>query len=79
MKWWGYLLCVALVVASFPLSIALSRQAVRKGNTAGAAMMIGMAFMTVYDPKTAAAIEMIQTRREIGDVEEDAAGGEALA
>lgn len=75
MKWWGYVLCAALVIAAFPLSIALSRQAVRKGNLAGVTMMVGMAFMTVADPKMAAALEMIQQRREIGDTEEEAVGG----
>lgn len=72
MKWWGYLLCVALVLASFPLSMAFSKQAVRKGNAGGAVMMVGLVFFSVADPKTAAAIEMIQKRRELGDIEEDA-------
>ncbi|KRA80341.1 hypothetical protein [Altererythrobacter sp. Root672] len=75
----GIPLCVVLVLASFPLSIAFSRQSVRKGNAAGVSLMVGMAFMTVYDPKMAEALEVIQTRREIGDVEEDAAGGVPLA
>lgn len=67
-----WLAAVAIVLASFPLSMALSKQAVRKGNMAGATMMVGLAFFTVADPKLAAAIEVIENRREIGDFEEDA-------
>ena len=74
MKWWVYVLAVALVVASFPLSMAFSRQAVRKGNAGGVVMMVGLAFVTVADPKIAAALEKIENRRELGEVEEDAEG-----
>ena len=74
MQWWVYVLAVALVVASFPLSMAFSRQAVRKGNAGGVVMMVGLAFVTVADPKIAAALEQIENRRELGEVEEDAEG-----
>ena len=74
MKWWVYVLAVTLVLASFPLSMALSRQAVRKGNAGGVVMMVGLAFAAVADPKIAAAIEQIENRRELGEVEEDAEG-----
>jgi hypothetical protein len=74
MKGYVWLLAVALVIASFPLSMAFSKQAVRKGNMAGATMMVGLAFFTVADPKLVAALEVIGSRREIGDFEQDAIG-----
>lgn len=74
MKWWVWAMAAVMIVASFPLSTALSKKAVRKGNAGGAVMMAGLAFFPVADPKTAAAIEMIRRRRELGDVEEDADG-----
>ena len=65
MKWMIWVLAVLIVVASFPLAIAA--KPVRKGNAAGATMIIGLALITVADPKTAAAIELIQRRKEIGE------------
>lgn len=75
MKWYVYLLAAALVLASFPLSMAFSTRATRKGHVAGVTMIVGMAFLTVVDPRAAAAIEMIGNRREVGDSEGDAVGG----
>lgn len=74
MKWWGYFLCGVLVLAAFPLSMALTGHTQRKGNLGGAVMMAGLAFMTVADPKVAAAIEQIDKRRDLGDTEQDAIG-----
>ena len=67
MKWMIWLLAVLIVVASFPLAIAA--KPVRKGNAAGVTMVIGLALITVMDPKTAAAIELIERRKEIGEAE----------
>ena len=74
MKGWIWVIAVLLVVASFPLSMTFSSHATRKGNAAGVTMMVGLAFITVMDPKMAAALEIIETRREIGDFAEDAVG-----
>ena len=41
-------------------------KAKRKGRVGGAAMMIGMFFATLFDPKKAAAIVHIDTQRRIG-------------
>ncbi|MGY2734384.1 hypothetical protein [Sphingomonas sp. UYP23] len=38
----------------------------RKGRVGGAAMMIGMFFATLFDPKKGAAIVHIDTQRRIG-------------
>jgi hypothetical protein len=67
MKWSVWLLAVVIVVASFPLAIAA--KPVRKGNVAGVSMVIGLALMTVMDPKTAALIELVERRKEIGEEE----------
>ena len=67
MKWMLWVLAALIFVASFPLAIAA--KPVRKGNAAGMTMIIGLALMTVMDPKTAAAIELIQRRKEIGEEE----------
>jgi len=69
MKWLVWVLAIAIVAASFPLAISCSKQSVRKGNMAGASMIVGMAFMTIFDPKSAQAIEIIRSRKEIGDFE----------
>ncbi|HWK43047.1 MAG TPA: hypothetical protein VNR60_14090 [Croceibacterium sp.] len=74
MKWWGYALCIMGVIASLPLSIAFSKTVTRKGDAAGVTMMVGLALITVTDPKTAVALEQIDKRRELGDVEQDAEG-----
>ena len=44
----------------------MSNAAKRKGRVGGAAMMIGMFFATLFDPKKAAAIVQIDTQRRIG-------------
>ena len=67
MKWMIWVLAVLIVVASFPLAIAA--KPVRKGNAAGVTMVIGLALITIMDPKTAAAIELIERRKEIGEAE----------
>ncbi|WP_010184243.1 hypothetical protein [Sphingomonas sp. PAMC 26605] len=41
-------------------------KAKRKGRVGGAAMMIGMFFATLFDPKKAAAVVQIDTQRRIG-------------
>ncbi|MBP2278756.1 MULTISPECIES: hypothetical protein [Sphingomonas] len=41
-------------------------KAKRKGRIGGAAMMIGMFFATLFDPKKAAAVVQIDTQRRIG-------------
>lgn len=41
-------------------------KAKRKGRVGGAALMIGMFFATLFDPKKAAAVEHIDTQRRIG-------------
>ncbi len=38
----------------------------RKGRAGGAAMMLGMFFATLFDPKKGAAIVHIDTQRRIG-------------
>ncbi|MET3761124.1 hypothetical protein [Sphingomonas sp. UYEF23] len=38
----------------------------RKGRAGGAAMMLGMFFATLFDPKKGAAIVQIDTQRRIG-------------
>ncbi len=42
----------------------------RKGRVGGAAMMIGMFFTTLFDPKKGAAIVHIDTQRRIGSESE---------
>jgi len=74
-KWLVHLLAAALVLISFPVSIALSKNATRRGDAGGVTMMIGLAFVTVVDPRLAAAIEMIENRREVGHVEQDPVDG----
>ena len=44
----------------------VAAKARRKGRVGGAAMMIGMFFATLFDPKQVAAIEHIDTQRRIG-------------
>lgn len=75
MKWWGYILCIVAVIATVPLSIAFSKHATRRGDAAGVTMMVGLAFITVADPRTAAALVQIDKRSDLGDVEQDAQGG----
>jgi hypothetical protein len=41
-------------------------KAKRKGRVGGAAMMIGLFFATLFDPKKAAAIVQIDTQTRIG-------------
>ena len=67
MKWLVWIVAVLIVVASFPLAIAA--RPVRKGNAAGITMVVGLALMTVMDPKTAALIELVERRKEIGEEE----------
>jgi hypothetical protein len=67
MKWFIWVLAAVIVIASFPLAIAA--KPVRKGNAAGITMVIGLALMTVMDPKTAAMVELIERRKEIGEEE----------
>lgn len=74
MKWWGYVICVAVVLAAFPLSMALTGKMQRKGNLGGAVMIVGLAFATAADPRIAAALEQIDKRRDLGDLEQDAIG-----
>lgn len=38
----------------------------RKGRAGGAAMMLGMFFATLFDPKKAAVVVQIDTQRRIG-------------
>jgi hypothetical protein len=45
----------------------------RKGRIGGAAMMIGMFFVTLFDPKKAAAVVHIDTQRRIGSESERSA------
>ena len=42
-------------------------KAKRKGRLGGAAMMIGMFFATLFDPKKAAVVEHVATQRRIGN------------
>ena len=43
-----------------------ARNAKRKGRVGGAAMMMGMLFASLFDPKKAAAVVHIATQRRIG-------------
>jgi hypothetical protein len=45
-------------------------KAKRKGRVGGAAMMVGMFFATLFDPKKAATIVHVDTQRRIGSESE---------
>lgn len=58
-----------------PAAIRAVRRSTRgKGRMAGAALAIGLAFSTIFDPAQAAAIETMKKKREAGELEDDADG-----
>lgn len=70
MKFWVWICALAIVVAAIPLSIGFSHRAARKGDAAAVTMMVGLGFVEVFDPKAAAAVELIQSRKELEMTEE---------
>ena len=75
MGWIAAIIAIVLMALLMPRAIVAAKKSARgKGRMGGAALMIGLAFATVFDPAQAAAIEEMQKKKEAGDTEEDASG-----
>jgi hypothetical protein len=75
MDWVFALGVFILLMCLMPAAMRAVKRSTRgRGRMAGAALAIGLAFSTIFDPAQAAAIETMKKKKEAGEVEEDAAG-----
>lgn len=75
MKWIVTLAVILCLGVALPWAIAASKKSARgKGRLAGATFAIGLAFGAIFDPAKTEAMETIQKKGEIGDVEDGVAG-----
>ena len=49
--------------------LANRKSSTRKGTAGGAMMVLGLAFMTLFDPAKAESVEEIRKRKDLGDAD----------
>jgi hypothetical protein len=73
-EWLLALGLVALFLAALPRILRRTKSSLRKNGGSGMVVAIGIAFSAIFDPKSTQAMEIVETKKDIGDSEAGESG-----